>query len=141
MQEDNALISSYQKLYGGASVSFDGKTLTLPQLSAYKESPDRAVRRAAFEAEGGYFDSHREEFDSIYSKMVVNRNAQAQKLGYKDFSELSYVRMNRLGYGPAEVAAYREEVKKSVVPKCAELMRLRRRAPGSPTTPNFTTPP
>jgi M3 family oligoendopeptidase len=136
-QEDNALVSAYQKLYGGAMVEFDGKTLTLPQLAAYKESMNRDTRRAAYEAEGGYFDAHREEFDSLYSKMIANRNRQAQILGYADYSELSYVRMNRLGYGPKEVAAYREEVKKAIVPKCDALMRLRWQRAGLPANAKF----
>ena len=40
--------------------------------------------------------------DGLYTKIVKNLNAQAQILGYHDYSELSYVRMNRIGYGPAE---------------------------------------
>ncbi|MCI2047366.1 MAG: M3 family oligoendopeptidase [Faecalibacterium sp.] len=136
-QEDNALVSAYQKLYGSAMVDFDGKTLTLPKLGAYKESLNRATRRAAYEAEGGYFDAHREEFDTLYTKMVENRNRQAQTLGYHDYSELSYHRMNRLGYGPKEVQAYRDEVKKAIVPKCSELMRLRRQRAGLPADAKF----
>ena len=124
-QEDNALVSAYQKLYGAAMVTFDGRSLTLPQLGKYKESPDRAVRRAAYEAEAGYFDAHRADFDELYGKMIVCRNKQAQLLGFADYSELSYVRMNRLGYGPAEVENYRAQVVRDVVPLCAELMQLR----------------
>ncbi len=136
-KEENALSSQYQKLYGGAMVTFDGKELTIPQLAAYKESLDPAVRRAAYEAEGGYFDAHRAEFDAIYDKMVKNRNEQAHTLGYKDYSELSYVRMNRLGYGPAEVAAYRAAVKESIVPQVDKLMRLRRKRAGLPEDAKF----
>ena len=136
-KEENALISQYQKLYGGALVQFDGRELTIPQLGAYKENPDRAVRRAAYEAEAGYFDAHREEFDSIYDRMVRNRNEQARILGYRDYSELSYVRMNRLGYGPAEVAAYRDEVKQSIVPQVDRLMRLRWQRAGLPADAKF----
>lgn len=129
-KEENALSSAYQKLYGGALVEFDGKTLTLPQLGPYKQSLDPSVRRAAYEAEGRYFDEHRDEFDEIYTKMVKNRNRQAQILGYRDYSELSYVRMNRIGYGPAEVASYRRQVLQDVVPLVDKLVRLRARRAG-----------
>ncbi len=137
-KEENALISQYQKLYGGAMVSFDGKELTIPQLAAYKESLDPAVRRAAYEAEGGYFDAHRAEFDEIYDKMVKNRNRQAKILGFADYSELSYLRMNRLGYGPKEVAAYRAAVKESIVPQVDRLMRLRWKRAGLPDNAKFS---
>ena len=77
-QEYNALVSSYQQIYGGALVELDGKQLTIPQLGPYKESTDAATRRAAYEAEAGYFDAHRAELDELYTKIVKNLNQQAQ---------------------------------------------------------------
>ena len=123
MQQENALSSRYQKIKAGAQVEFDGKTLTLPGLDPYKQSLDRAVRRAAFEAEGGFYDRNREELDDIYSKMIENRNAQARKLGYDSYVPLSYKRMGRLGYGPKEVASFRDQVAKYVTPLAHESMK------------------
>ena len=102
-QQFNALVSRYQQIYGGALVELDGKQLTIPQLGPYKEDLDPAVRRAAYEAEAGYFDAHRDELDTLYTKIVKNLNQQAKVLGYKDYSELSYLRMGRIDYGPEEV--------------------------------------
>lgn len=124
-QQENALSSAYQKLIGAALVELDGKQLTLPQLTPYKQSLDAATRRAAFEAEAGFFDAHQAELDEIYDQMVKNRTEQAHRLGYKDYSELSYLRMNRIGYGAKEVAAFRNEVADAVVPMAAQLMALR----------------
>ena len=69
-KEFNALVSQYQQIYGGALVELDGKQLTIPQLGPYKEDLDPAVRRAAYEAEAGYFDAHRAELDELYGKIV-----------------------------------------------------------------------
>mgnify|MGYP000514836361 CR=1 FL=1 len=129
-KEYNALVSQYQQVYGGALVEFDGKQLTIPQLGPYKENLDPAVRRAAYEAEAAYFDAHRDELDGLYTKIVKNLNAQAQILGYHDYSELSYVRMNRIGYGPAEVAAFRQEVVEQVVPMIQKALALRNKRTG-----------
>ena len=75
-KEYNALVSQYQQIYGGALVELDGKQLTIPQLGPYKESLDAATRRAAYEAEAGYFDAHRAELDELYTKIVKNLNAR-----------------------------------------------------------------
>ena len=75
-QEANTISSLYQRLYGGALVELDGKQLTIPQLGPYKQSLDPAVRRAAFEAEAGYFDAHRAEFDELYERTVRNLNSR-----------------------------------------------------------------
>lgn len=129
-QEYNALVSQYQSIYGGALIDFDGQQLTIPQLGKYKQSTDAAVRRRAYEAEGAYFDDHRTELDEIYTKIVKNLNQQARQMGYTDYSALSYVRMNRIGYGPEEIKAFRDQVAKDVVPQLQKVMELRRRRTG-----------
>ena len=129
-QQFNALVSRYQQIYGGALVELDGKQLTIPQLGPYKEDLDPAVRRAAYEAEAGYFDAHRAELDELYGQIVQNLNAQARVMGYHDYSELSYVRMNRIGYGPEEIRKFRDQVATDVVPQLQKVMALRAKRTG-----------
>ena len=136
-KEYNALVSQYQQVYGGALVEFDGKQLTIPQLGPYKENLDPAVRRAAYEAEAAYFDAHRDELDGLYTKIVKNLNAQAQILGYHDYSELSYVRMNRIGYGPEDIKRFREQVAHDVVPELQKVIALKNKRTGI-QHPTFT---
>ena len=123
LQEENALTSQYQKLYASAKIDFDGKVLTVAQLAPYKQSADRAVRKAAYEAEGSFFDANREQFDEIYDKLVKNRTAQAKKLGYENYLELGYIRLNRNCYGPVDVARFRRQVVESMVPVVAEIKK------------------
>lgn len=129
-QQFNALVSRYQQIYGGALVELDGKQLTIPQLGPYKEDLDPAVRRAAYEAEAGYFDAHRAELDELYGQIVQNLNAQARVMGYHDYSELSYVRMNRIGYSPEEIRKFRDQVANDVVPQLQKVMALRAKRTG-----------
>ena len=136
-QQFNALVSRYQQIYGGALVELDGKQLTIPQLGPYKEDLDSAVRRAAYEAEAGYFDAHRTELDELYGQIVQNLNAQARVMGYHDYSELSYVRMNRIGYGPEEIRKFRDQVANDVVPQLQKVMALRAKRTGI-ARPTFT---
>ncbi len=124
MAEENALVTEYEKLYASALIDFAGRKNTVSQMVLYKQDPDRAVRKAAFEAEGAWFDAHREEFDSIYDKLVKNRTAQAKKLGYENFIPLGAIRMRRIGYTIEDMAAYREQIKKDVVPVVAQLKKL-----------------
>ena len=95
MQRENKLASEYQKLYASAIVEFDGQKLPLPKLGPYKQSPDRAVRKAAYEAEAAFFDAHREELDRLYDELVKCRNEQAKLLGHDIYIPLGYDRMGR----------------------------------------------
>lgn len=124
-QEENALTTAYEKLYASAKIPFDGKVLNVSQLGPYKESPDAAVRRAAYEAEAGFFDENRAQLDELYDKLVKNRTEQAKKLGYENFIPLGYIRMERLGYGQREVEQYRAQVASDVTPLAAQVMQRR----------------
>ncbi len=130
MQEASKLESQYQKLYAGLTVEFDGKTMPLPMLGAYKESPDRAVRRAAFEAEGRVFDANREELDELFGKLVKNRNAQGRLMGYDNYIQLGYDRLGRNCYGGKELSAFREQIARDLVPIIAEVKEAQRKRIG-----------
>lgn len=123
MQEENALASRYQKLYAAAQVTFDGKTMTLPELGAYKQSQNRELRKAAMETEGAFFDEHQAELDEIYTKLIENRNAQAVALGFENYIPLSYLRMGRLGYGQQEVERFRQQIAAEVTPLADKAMQ------------------
>ena len=129
MQRENKLSSDYQKLYASAIVEFDGQKLPLPKLGPYKQSPDRAVRRRAYETEAGFFDAHREELDRLYDELVQCRTEQARLLGYDNYIPLGYDRMGRNCYGPEKVAAFRGQIAADMVPlvarvKAAQAKRL-----------------
>ena len=121
MQEENRLQSEYQKLYASALVEWEGERLPLPRLGPYKQSPDRAVRRAAFAAEGRWFDRHQEELDRLYDKLVKNRTAQGRAMGYENYLPLGYDRLGRNCWGPAEAAAFRDQIASDLVPIVAKV--------------------
>ena len=130
MQEENRLQSEYQKLYASAAVEWEGAVLPLPKLGPFMQSPDRAVRRAAWAAKGGWFEAHREELDELYSKLVKNRTEQGRAMGYENFIPLGYDRLGRNCWGPKECAAFREQIASDIVPLAAKVKREQARRTG-----------
>ena len=130
MQEENKLVSEYQNLYASATVEFDGKIMPLPLLGPYKQDPDRAVRKAAYEADAKFFDSHREELDTLYDKLVKVRDAQAKKMGLPNYIPLGYDRMGRNCYTAKDVAAFRNQIAEDMVPIVAKVKEAQRRRIG-----------
>ncbi len=123
-QEENALATDYEKLYASARIPFRGQELTVAQLGPHKQAADRATRQEAFAAEGGFFDAHREALDEIYTRLVRNRTKQAALLGYEKFTPLGDIRMERLGYTRADIAACRAEVAAGIVPAAQRLKAI-----------------
>ncbi len=130
MQEDNNLKSTYHKLIAGAKIDFNGEELNISLLRKYLTDSDRNVRKEAWSKLSGFFVEHSKELDDIYDKMVKNRTAQARKMGYKDFVELGYCRMNRNSYDRDMVKNFRDQVKKVFVPLATKVHEQRREALG-----------
>jgi len=129
-QEENALTSEYDQLIAGAKIEFDGKELNLSLLRPYLIHTDREVRRAAYKKMTEFFMVNAEKLDQIYDKLVKNRDAQAKAMGYKNYVELGYYRMERNCYGKEDVEAFRNQVKKYLVPFAEALHEKRRQRLG-----------
>ena len=121
LQEENRLVSAYQKLCASSQIEFDGKTVTVAELAPYKQSHDRAVRRAAYLAEGSFWMSVKDELDRLFDELVKVRATIAEKLGYSSFTEVAYLRNTRNCYDPEMVAAFRSQVKRDLVPVVSAL--------------------
>ncbi|HHX73646.1 MAG TPA: M3 family oligoendopeptidase [Firmicutes bacterium] len=121
LQQENKLASSYKKLLASAAIPFDGEKKNLSQLVPYQQSPDRTIRREAAEARYRFFAGHREEFDEIYARLVAVRTEIAARLGFENFIPLAYLRRSRSDYTAREVAAFRREIKRHVVPLASAL--------------------
>ena len=123
LKQENQLVQDYQKLIAGAQIDFEGSTYTISQLSTFKNSPDDAVRLAAWKAEGGWYKAHQPELDEIYDKLVRLRDAMGRKLGYDGFTQLGYYRMGRNCYTKEDVEKFRAAVVKYVVPVASSIYR------------------
>jgi len=122
--KDNELCTKYDAVVGGAQIPFRGEILNLSQIGKYTQDVDRATRKEAAEALDKWLGEHDEEIGAIYSEMVANRDAMAKKLGYKSFTELGYINMNRYDYDAKMVANYRKQIEESVVPVCSKLYKV-----------------
>ena len=121
MVEENKLVSRYSQLMAAMEFDFRGEKLPRPMLMKYAKSPDRATRKEAYEVLGNTLKAHSADLDEIFDQMVKVRDRMAKKMGYKNFVELGYYRMGRLCYGPEEVKAFRENIRKDIVPVVARL--------------------
>lgn len=130
MQEENALTTEYDKVIAGAKIAFRGKELNLSLLRPYMTDSDRNTRRKAWEKYNAFFEENGEKLDSIFDKLVKNRTRQAQELGYRNYLELGYYRMNRNCYDAEMVADYRQQIKKYFVPFAEKLHERRKKRLG-----------
>ena len=130
MQEENALVTEYEKLLAGAKIDWDGETLNLSLLGPYLKHKDPKVRRKAYEKQNAFFMSIEDRLDELYDKLVKNRTLQAKELGFEAYTELGYLRMQRNSYQREQVENLRRQVKEVFVPFAESLYEQRRKRLG-----------
>jgi M3 family oligoendopeptidase len=130
LEEENKLTASYTELTASARLQIGGQEVNLSGLQPFGENLDRQTRREAAQAEWQFFEQNGEKLDAIYDQLVKLRTSMARDLGYENFIELGYKRMRRTDYDAADVARYRDEIVRTVVPLLSRLMERRRQSQG-----------
>ncbi|WP_088052848.1 M3 family oligoendopeptidase [Virgibacillus dakarensis] len=121
LQKENKLTSEYSKLVASAQIELNGKTYTLAQLGPLTQSKDRAIRKQAAKASANFFAENAEKFDSIYDQLVKVRHEIATTLGFENFVDVGYLRMQRVDYDAEMVNVFRKQVRDSIVPLVTKL--------------------
>lgn len=123
LQEENKLSTEYGKLKSSAKIEFEGEIYNLASIAPKLMDSNREIRKAAAKAVCKFYSDNENKFDEIYDKLVKVRDKLAKKLGYKNFTELGYIRMNRLDYDEKMVENYRKQVIEDIVPITVELRK------------------
>ena len=126
LEEEQRLAARYTAITAAARIPFAGEILNLSGLAPHAESLDRDTRHDAAAAQWSFFAAESEALDGVFDALVRLRHGLARDLGDADFVALGYRRMRRVGYGPDDVARFRDEIVRHVVPLVSRLMERRR---------------
>lgn len=126
MAEENRLQTEYNNILAAARIDWHGEKLNLSLMNPYLHHRDRAIRKEAWEKYSAFFVAHKEELDDIYDRLVKNRTTQGTTVGDENYLPIGYARMMRNCYGRSDIARFREQVKRDLVP-FAEKIHDRRR--------------
>ena len=117
MVEENKLINEYMALLAKAEIEFQGKKVNLSGIRGFFRDKDRTLRKESMFKHYDYFNENAEELDDIYSRMVELRHKMATQMGYDNYVDLAYKRLSRTDYNSKDVAFFREEIQKHIIPK------------------------
>ena len=123
--EENKEIQAYQKITGGMSVEFEGKTQTMQQLAAYMERTDRDLRERAWRAMWERRLQDKEALDKAFDNLFTLRKQIAKNSHCKDFIDYIFLAKHRFDYSPADCEAFHESIEKLVLPLQKEIYKKR----------------
>ncbi len=130
LEAEAKLAARYTQLLASARIEIGGQTVNLSGLGPYAEDPDRQVRHEAERRRWSFFAAHAQELDALFDQLVALRHAMAGKLGFSTYTPLGYRRLRRVDYGPDDVARYRDQVVRHVVPLVGRILEARRQENG-----------
>ncbi len=114
--EENKLSTRYTKLLSSIQVTYNGETMPLTRIGKYFTNTDRQVRHDAYMVYAQALEDNKEQLDELYDKLVAVRTQMGQTLGYENFSPLGYLQMQRNCYTKEDIAKFRANVLKYIVP-------------------------
>lgn len=126
VQEENSLLNKHNQIVSNMKIFWNGDWIKSSLMGKEFASPERETRKRASLALSEAWEKQREELEVLYDCLVKNRDKQAKVLGFANYVELSYHRMNRIGYGEEEVKCFRNQVKQYLVPLLVQFEERRR---------------
>ena len=114
--KEASLCNDYRKLAASCKVTFMGEECNFYGLLKHMESPDREERKAAYLTWAKLYEDISDKLDALYDKLIAVRLRMAKKLGLKDYIDMAYLGMGRADYTREDVAAFREQVLRVIVP-------------------------
>jgi M3 family oligoendopeptidase len=128
--EEARLFARYTELCALPEVKFRGEALNLSAVAKYFVDADRQTRLEAQQARDAFLRGKAEELDELYDRLVKLRDGMARALGFANFVPLGYKLLGRTGYGPSQVATFRAEIRRTVLPLAQKILRAQARRMG-----------
>lgn len=110
------LVSEYQNLKATLKFDFNGKVMSEGELIPFLSDKNRDVRKAASIARYEGYLAHRDDFNSLLSKLVEARLNIAKACGFESYLDYMNIEKGRTSYGEKELATFTAQVKKDIVP-------------------------
>ena len=123
LQKEAKLCNEYEKIIASADIDFGGKKNNIYGIIKYFEDEDREVRKAAYKKYAEFFESNEARFEEIWDELIKVRNDQGRNLGFENYIPLGYMKQGRTDYDANDVAGFREQVRREIVPLCSELYK------------------
>ncbi len=121
LKEENQLSSEYSVLIAQLKVPIGEKEYSLSSISPVLTSSDRSERKEGAEALYGALENQQNKLDQLYHDLVQVRHKMALELGYENYVELGYKKLQRTDYDDKDVAIYRNAIHEYVVPVVQKL--------------------
>ncbi len=130
ISKENNLSTEYDRVIGAQTVEWDGKEVTLSQLSPVFLENDRDRREKAWTLSTQRRLEDRDALNDIWRRFLDIRKAIAQNAGMADYRDYMWTKLKRFDYSPDDAITFFDAIEEAVVPALERSMEKRRQALG-----------
>jgi oligoendopeptidase F len=132
LAEEHKLSSRYNKIIGAQTVTWEGEELTVQQLRAKTQAPDRDLREQAWKRIAERQLADREALNALWAEFLALRRQIAQNAGYPDYRAYRWQQLLRFDYTPEDCLRFHQAIEEVVVPAATRLYGKQARRQGLP---------
>ncbi len=123
----------YDKLSGAQTVEWEGKEVTLAQLTPVQHDPDRERRERAWRLTMERRLADRSAFNDLWRQFLTLRVQMAKNAGFGSYRDLRWKQFHRFDYTPDDAKAFCAAIEETVVPAARRVYDRKRAALGLST--------
>lgn len=128
--EQTKLVTEAQAINGAMSVEYNGEEYTIPEMRAFLESNDRAVRKGAWKAVADRRIEDEERLSEIFDELIAIRNKIALNAGFDTYTDYMFRAMERFDYTKEDCLEFHDAIESVCVPLMREINSRREESLG-----------
>ena len=133
MTKDSKLSKEYDAIIGAQTVEWEGKEVTITQLSPILLGTDRDKREKAWRLANERRLEDREKINKIWKQILEIRIDIAKNAGFDNYRSWRWEYLKRFDYTPEDCLKFHEAIEKVVMPFANKLMKERKEKLGLET--------
>jgi oligoendopeptidase F len=114
--DEQKLINDYNKIIAGQTDEWEGAEVTLLQLEAKLQDPDRSTREQAWRLRLDRQMDDREAINSLWGNLVSLRHQIALNAGFEDYSAFRWKQLHRFDYTTEDCLRFHQAIEAVAVP-------------------------
>jgi oligoendopeptidase F len=133
LSEELKLSAEYSKIIGAQMVEWQGKEVTVSQLTPVYLEPERDLRERAWRLAQRRWLQDREAINALWLKLLSLRRHMAANAGLPDYRAYRWQQQLRFDYTPEDCKKFHAAIERVVVPAARRIYEKRRKMLGVET--------
>ena len=131
--DEQKLENEYNRITGAQTAEWESEEVTLYQLEAKLQDPDRSTRERAWRLRLKRQFADQESINSLWAKLVALRHQKALNAGFEDYLAYRWQQLQRFDYTVEDCLQFHQAIESVAVPAASRIYQRYRQCLGVTT--------